>query len=195
MTRTQELKSHLQPGQVYRRHDLEQWSNSVDRHLKELVSEGVLKKVAGGMYLYPKQTVFGAVPATDQVVVESYLKDNRFLLLTFNDYNKLGVGTTQLYNETIVYNAKRHGMVRLGNRTFTFVRKPYFPTTVTAEFLLVDLVNNLEKLAEDRRAVLEKVRQKAAELDKEKLAEAAQRYGSAKAKKYFFAFFAGKITQ
>lgn len=192
MKRTQELKSHLQPGQVYRRHDLEQWSNSVDRHLQELVSEGTLQKLAGGMYLYPKQTAFGAAPATDNVLVERYLKDNRFLVLSYNEYNKLGVGTTQLYNMTVVYNAKRHGEVKLGNRTFNFVRKPYFPETVSVEFLLVDLVNNLEKLAEDSRAVLDKVKRKAASLDHQKLTEAVESYGGAKAKKFFFTFFATK---
>ena len=55
MTKVAELKRHLQPGQVYRRNDLEKWSNAVDRHLQELQQEGTLKKVAAGMYYYPKK--------------------------------------------------------------------------------------------------------------------------------------------
>lgn len=37
MTRLDEFKQHLQPGQVYRRAQLAQWSNAVDRHVKQLV--------------------------------------------------------------------------------------------------------------------------------------------------------------
>jgi hypothetical protein len=33
----------------------------------------------------------------------------RFLLTSPNAYNTLGVGTTQLYDKTVVYNHKRHG--------------------------------------------------------------------------------------
>src|SRR5882762_5148837 len=103
MTKVAELKRHLEPGQIYRRNDLEKWSNAVDRHLQELQQEGTLKKVAAGMYYYPKKGTFGEVPPTDNNLVMSFLKDDRFLLTSPNDYNKLGVGTTQLYNKTVVY--------------------------------------------------------------------------------------------
>jgi hypothetical protein len=53
MTKLQELKKRLRPGQVYRREDLTRWSNAVDRHLKQLVEEGTLTKLAGGLYGYP----------------------------------------------------------------------------------------------------------------------------------------------
>ena len=42
MKALEELKKHLKPGQVYRRSGLEQWSNAVDRHLKQLVEEKTL---------------------------------------------------------------------------------------------------------------------------------------------------------
>lgn len=74
-----------------------------------------------------------------------------------NAYNSLGVGTTQLYNEQVVYNRKRHGKFKLGNRTFCFRVKPYFPKDLSKEFLLVDLVNNISRLAEDQNAVLGRV--------------------------------------
>ena len=57
------------PGQVYRREDLARWSNAVDRHLRQLVEEGTLTKLAGGLYAYPKQTVFGKAPAEDDELV------------------------------------------------------------------------------------------------------------------------------
>lgn len=85
-----------------------------------------------------------------------YRRNDRFLLTSPNDYNKLGVGTTQLYNKLVVYNHKRLGDFKLGNRTLTFKRKPHFPEKVTIEFLLVDLMNNLDNLAEDWVAVLER---------------------------------------
>ena len=120
MMKVSELKSHLEPGRVYRRHDLEKWSNAVDRHLHELQQDGTLKKVAAGMYYYPKKGTFGEVPPSEHNLIRAFLKDDRFLLTTPNDYNKLGVGTTQLYNKTVVYNHKRHGEIKLGNRVFSF---------------------------------------------------------------------------
>lgn len=67
-----------------------------------------------------------------------------------NAYNSLGVGTTQLYDKTVVYNHKRHGTFSLGGRNFEFRMKPTFPKALSKEFLLVDLVNNLDRLAERR---------------------------------------------
>lgn len=134
MTKADELKTHLRPGQVYRREDLAQWSNAVDRHLKQLVSKGTLTKLAGGLYLYPKATVFGKAPAEEGKLVGTFLKDDRFLLASPNAYNSLGVGTTQLYNKTVVYNHKRHGEFVLGGRKFDFRMKPSFPKTLSKEF-------------------------------------------------------------
>jgi hypothetical protein len=185
MTKLQELKAHLKPGQVYRREDLTRWSNAVDRHLKQLVSDGTLTKLAGGLYSYPKKTVFGKAPAEDDKLVETFLKDRRFLLASPNAYNNLGVGTTQLYDKTVVYNRKRHGDFRLGGRKFAFRVKADFPKTLTKEFLLVDLVNNLDQLAEAKNEVLERVRTRAASLDTRRLQRAVRDYGSVRTKKFF----------
>ena len=100
MNALNKLKQHLRPGQVYRRADLLPWSNAVDRHLKQLVEEGTLTKLSGGLYYCPKHTNFGAAPASEEKLVEAFLKDHRFLLTSPNAYNVLGVGSTQLYNET-----------------------------------------------------------------------------------------------
>src|SRR3954452_963179 len=147
MTKLQQLKKHLRPGRVYRREELAQWSSAVDRHLKQLVDDGTLTKLAGGLSLSPRNTVFGKAPAEDHQVVESFLKDRRFLLASPNAYGSLGVGTTQLYDKTVVYNHKRHGDFLLGGRKFAFRVRPSFPKSLTKEFLLVDLVNNLDQLA------------------------------------------------
>lgn len=188
MSRLQDLTKRLQPGKVYRRNDLSLWSNSVDRHLDQLVEEGILQKVSPGLYYYPKKTVFGVLPPDEGALVEGFLKDNRFLVTSPNAYNSLGVGTTQLYNKKTVYNHKRHGEFKLGNRIFEFRRRPHFPQHSTPEFLLVDLVNNLDSLAEDRDEVLKNVAKKVHSMDMRKVKAYANRYGSVRTKKLFSQF-------
>lgn len=185
MSRLEEFKSHLKQGHVYRREDLSEWSNAIDRHLDKLVEEGGLEKLSRGLYYVPKRSVFGKVPPDEDVLVRGFLKDDRFLLVSPNSYNSLGVGTTQLYNKKVVYNHKRHGRFRLGNREFEFQRKYDFPLKMTQEFLLVDLTNNLDDLAEDREEILNKVLAKASQLPSQKLKNAVTRYGNIKTKKLF----------
>jgi len=183
MNKLLELKMHLKRGKVYRRADLSMWSTSVDRHLDELVKEGTLQKLSQGLYYFPNLSVFGETPPEEEVLVRSFLKDNRFLVTSLNAYNVLGVGTTQLYNQKIVYNHKRHGDFNLGGKTFSFRVKPHFPNKVTQEFLLVDLLNNLDQLAEDSKEVVSKVQSKAKTMDTKKLKKTLQEYGSMKSKK------------
>jgi len=185
MTKPEEFKKHLRPGQVYRREELAPWSNAVDRHLKQLVDDGTLTKLAPGLYAYPKETAFGKAPAEDDKLVATFLKDRRFLLASPNADNMLGVGTTQLYDKTVVYNHKRHGNFALGGRTFDFRVKPTFPKTLNREFLLVDLVNNLDRLAESKAEVLARVRERAASYDVPRLRRAARDYGNVRTKKFF----------
>jgi hypothetical protein len=183
MAQVEELKKHLKRGKVYRREDLARWSKSVDRHLQQLLKEGTLQKLSQGLYYFPKESVFGQTPAEEQVLVRSFLKDDRFLLTSPNAYNSLGLGTTQLYNERWVYNHKRHGEFMLGKRKFSFRIKPHFPQKTTKEFLVVDLLNNLESLAEDKDMVLKNVAAKARNMDTKKLKQAADSYGNVKTKK------------
>lgn len=185
MSTLKHLKKQLKPGEVYRRTDLANWSKSVDRHLEELVYAGILQKLSQGLYYFPKESAFGKTPPDENVLVESFLKDHRFLLTSPNAYNSLGVGTTQLYNVRTVYNHKRHGEFKLGNKTFQFRIKPHFPKKVTTEFLLVDLVNNLHTLAEDNNQVMKKVTEKVEVMDKKKLKRSVAEYGSVKTKKLF----------
>jgi len=185
MDTLQKLKRHLRRGQVYRRADLSRWSNAVDRHLKQLVSEGTLQKMSQGVYYYPKETVFGAAPPDEAALVRTFLKDDEFLITSPNAYNALEVGTTQLYNKRVVYNHKRHGEFELGGRKFFFHMKPKFPKKVTLEFLLVDLVNNLDSLAEDKMAVLTKVKERAEKLDPAKLKRTVLAYGGTRARRVF----------
>ena len=185
MTKLEQLKRHLKPGNAYRRGDLARWTTSVDRHLKQLVESGTLKKLSGGLYAYPKETVFGPAPVSDKEVIGAFLKDDVFLLASPNAYNSLGVGTTQLYDKSVVYNHKRHGEFQLGNRRFAFRVKPRFPKALTKEFLLVDLVNNVDQLAEAKEEVLKRVMQRAASSDQRRLRRAVREYGNERTKKMF----------
>ena len=160
MNALESLKKHLKPGQVYRRSDVGQWSNAVDRHLKQLVEEETLQKLSQGLYYFPMKASFGNVPPEDEKLVRAFLKSDDFLLTSPNLYNSLGVGTTQLYNKKVVYNHKRHGQFMLGGKVFDFHLKHKFPRELSKEFLLVDLLNNLNELAEDREVVLKNVKEK-----------------------------------
>ncbi len=185
MKKLETLKKQLKPGEVYRRADLEGFTTSVDRHLQQLVKDRTLEKLAGGLYYVPRQSVFGKLPADEKELVSAFLKDDRFVVTSPSDYNTLGVGTTQLYNERRVYNQKRHGTFQLGNRRFRFVRKPFVPTKLTKEFLLVDLVNNLRKLEENQPALLKNVQLKVKEMDRSTLSQLVHDFGTVGTKKIF----------
>lgn len=183
MSARAELQRHLRPGQVYRRKDLARWSNAVDRHVRELVDEGRLEKVATGVYMVPRKTRFGKAPAKAKKLVEAFLGDDRFVMVSPNAFNGLGVGTTQLYNEPVVYNRKRHGRFRLGGRMFDFRMRSSVPRKLTEEVLLVDLLHNVGRLAEDRTQVLPRALARARQMDRSRLARAVHEYGSARAER------------
>ncbi len=186
MTKLQALKKHLRSGQVYRRADLAKWSSSVDRHLSELVKEGVLTKVSTGLYSCPKKTVFGDAPTSDTKLVKAFLKDDNFLVTTPNVYNALGLGTTQLRKDTVVYNFKRHGDFELNGRTFKFKRcYRRLPKELTSEFLMVDLVDNLKSLGEDTEVITRRIKNKLLNMDGSALSKAVRQYGGVKAKSFF----------
>ena len=179
------LKKRLRPGQVYRRADLEKWSKSVDRDLAKLVENGTLAKVSRGLYAFPKMSRFGVLPPQPEKLVKAFLKDDDFLLTSPNDYNSLGLGTTQLYNVLFVYNHKRHGRFELEGQVFDFKMKARFPKKATTEFLLVELVNNLKNLAEDHEKLLQRVRVKAPQMNTRRLATAVKKFAKVSTRKVF----------
>ncbi|MEJ7693832.1 hypothetical protein [Daejeonella sp.] len=178
MAKLEELKSHLRKGSIYKRDELQKWSKSIDRHLSELTGEGTLKKVGPGLYHFPKKNAFGFEPPADELLIRKFLDDSSFLLTSFNSFNALGLGTTQMYNKQIVYNHLRSGDIRLGNKLFSFRKRSAFPDKPTKEFLVVDLINNLESLAEDQPKVLEKALKKATSMDQRSLEYAGEKYGT-----------------
>jgi hypothetical protein len=180
-----QVRKHLRPGRVYRREDLLRWSYSVDRHLQELTAEGTLQKLRNGLYYCPRKFSFGEAPAEENELVRAFLRSNNFVVTSPNLYNQLGLGLTQLYNKRVVYNQKRHGTFDLGGRAMRFERRLNVPKDLSPEFLLVDLMNELDTLAEDRDQVLARIPQKARSLDRRKLVRAVSRYGKSATQKFF----------
>ena len=177
------LRQHIKQGQVYRRSDLEYYSTAIDRHLAQLTLDGKLIKLNHGLYYAPKQSKFGAVPPDDHQVVERFLKDEDFLLVSPNAFNSLGLGLTQLYNTTWVYNHKRKGEIKLNGKTFEFKLKSSFPKNLSREYLLVDLLNNLDNLAEDQTQAIDKLPNNVRSFNTDALMKATQQYGTGKTKR------------
>ena len=189
MSKADELKKHLQPGQVYRRSDLAKWSKAVDRNMQQLVQQGELQKLSGGVYYCPKTTAFGNLPPEDAVLVRAFLKDDHFYIASLNSYNALGVGTTQLYNEKLVYNYRRDGQHTLNERHFYFLKRPRFPSESTPAFLIVDLVNNIHLLDEDKERILGNVAVKARSMDRSQLMRSVDLYAGSRARSFFEKLF------
>jgi hypothetical protein len=183
MSAVTELTRRLRPGQVYRRKDLARWSTAVDRHLRQLVAEGRLEKVANGLYMAPRRTRFGTAPAKPDKLIEAFLGDDRFLMVSPNAYNGLGVGTTQLHNVPVVYNHKRHGRFKLDGHEYDFRMRSSVPSHLTEEVLLVDLLHNLDRLPEDATIVLTQALKRARGMDRKRLVRAVRDFGSARAKR------------
>lgn len=182
-TAAKALSKKLRAGSVYRREDLCLTSNAVDRHLRQLQDSGRIKKLSQGLYYVPRKSAYGALPPEDTELVTTFLRDDDFLLLSPTSYNTLELGTTQLYNRTIVYNHKRHGQFSLGNRIFDFRMKPRFPRKLTKEFLFIDLLNNLKEMTEERDVILHRASLRCHMFDRRQLNLAASKYGNVATRK------------
>ena len=187
------LRQNIKPGHVYRRSDLEYYSSAIDRHLGILTKDGSLIKLSQGVYYAPKSSKFGLVPPDDVVLVESFLKDSDFLMVKPNVYNTLGLGLTQLYNTTWVYNHKRKGEFKFNGKSFEFKIKSSFPNQLTKEFLLVDLLNNLDELAEDQNQTIKRLPENLSSFNNEELMRVAQQYGSGRTKQLLKSIYRNKI--
>ncbi len=177
-----ELKKNLQRGHLYRRKDLEEYSNAIDRHLEQLLVQKELKKISGRIYYYPKKSKYGDLPPNEMDLIKTFLNDSNFLIVSPNDYNSLGVGSTQLYNEVYVYNHKRHGRFKLGHRNYNFIRRPYFPKKVTEEFLLVDLLNNSKTLLDNKEKLLEAIPKRLKKMNASEMRKITLKYGGVSTK-------------
>jgi hypothetical protein len=179
------MKKQMRRGRVYRRDQLTAFSSAVDRDLKELVEAGDVIKAGAGLYYRPKMSTYGPLPAEERELLKAFLKDDSYLSVSPNLFNELGVGLTQVYNATTVYNRRRHEKITLDGRAFDFRRPRDFPFRLSREYLLVNLVDNLKYLAEDTSRVRERVKEIAYEVDRHKLLAMARRYGKIGSREFF----------
>ena len=177
MNNPEKLKNKMRLGRVYRRKDLENFSTAVDRDLKTLVETGQVKKLGPGLYSRPRQNAFGVSPPTDRDLVRAFLKTDDFLLTSYNNFTQLGLGLTQVYNTSVVYNHKRSGEFSLGGKRFVFRVVPSYPNKLSREFLLVDMLNNLKRLPDNTDLVLQNLRSRVNDFDQKKVNECLDRYG------------------
>ena len=148
-----------------------------------MVDRGDQTKLAQGLYYAPRSSAFGALPPEDGELVAAFLRDKGFLMFFPSAYNSAGLGATQLYDRTLVYDHKRHGVFELGKRQFDFRVKPCFRKKLTPEFRFVDALNNVAELAEDKAEVLACAKFKAPSFDPQRLYRAVKSYGNVATKK------------
>lgn len=178
MSALESMKKHLVPGQAYRRSELALLSSNVDRNLQSLVKEGFLKKLSTGLYLAPKKTAFGEALPEEHSLLETFLNDDHFVVYSPSQFNSLGLGSTQLYNSRIVFNRKRTGQLTVAGRAYSFKLWREAPKALTEEFLVVELLNRINELAEDRESLLKKLQEKLPTYNRAKLHKAASRFGT-----------------
>jgi len=183
MNNAGKLKEAMDPGRVYRRQDLAGLTTAVDRDLKTLVADGEVRRLATGLYCRPRPSRFGDMPPDDRELVRAFLKTDDFLLTSYDHFNALGLGLTQVYNTYVVYNHKRAGDFHLGRKHFKFRLVPAYPTALSKEYLLVDMLNNLRNLPDDVSAALRNLKSRLGEFDREKVSECLRLYGSPAAKR------------
>ena len=95
----------------------------------------------------------------------------------------------QLDIEKLVYNIKRDGRHTLNGRHFYFIKRHHFPVKSYQEFLLIDLMNNLHLLAEDRVSIVRQVAKKAQIMDKSKLMRTVRGFAGARTQSFFEKLF------
>ena len=185
MTIPEQLLESMVPGRVYRREELGSLSNNLTQGLLALVERGKLVQAAEALYYRPKETSVGLAPASGKELVRAFLSDEPFLFVSFNEYNLLGLGLTQLHNQQFVYNRKFDGDFTLDEKCFSFRRRKNFPERLTVEFLLVDLFNNRSELSGDTRELEMRVAEKARKLAPDELLRSAKDYGSVETRAFF----------
>jgi hypothetical protein len=173
------LHPPLEAGRVYRTRDFTRWTAHAPRLARRLVAEGQLVPLAQGLFAAPEQSRFGAVPPTDEALMRAFLDDTPFVFTGPPLWNALGLGTTAVFADTLVYNSKRTGRFSLGGRPY-LLRRVAFPYPPPREWFVVDLLEHAEQAASSRAELAPRLVDTLARgrFDRDKLAEMSLRYGS-----------------
>ncbi len=89
------------------------------------------------------------MPPGDEELLRAFLDDTPFVLTGPDRWNALGLGTTAVFAETLVYNHKRSGRFVLGGRAFQ-LRRVAFPDTPVPEWYAVDLLQHADQVGAAR---------------------------------------------
>lgn len=172
-------KPNLDPGKVYRTRDLKRWGANAPRLAKRLVQSGELVPLAHGLFAHPKRGRFGTVPPSDEEMLRAFLDDSPFVLTGPDRWNALGLGTTAVFAEPLVYNQKRSGRFVLGGRAFQ-LRRVAFPETPTPEWYVVDLLEHAGQAGAARSDVANALARAlvSGRFDRDRLRMAAARYAT-----------------
>lgn len=167
----------LTPGQVLRTRDLKPWARNPARLAARLVQKGDLLRLAHGLYTTPSKSRFGQVPPGDEETLSAFLGGTPFVVTGPPAWNALGLGTTALHSDTLVYNTKRSGTFLLGGRRFR-LRRTAFPEHPPREWFAVDLLQHADEAGASRQELAANLERalEVGQLDAKRLRAVAERY-------------------
>lgn len=138
----------LEPGTVYRTRDLARWGANPTRLAARLVRDGELVALGHGLYGCATPSFFGPKLPDDRAVMRAFLGSDDFVFSGPPTWTPLGLGATAAWSATLVYNRKRTGTFRFGQRTY-LLRRVAFPKDPTPEWRVVDLMRHRDEAGLD----------------------------------------------
>lgn len=171
----------LKPGRTYRTRQFAARTSNPTRLVGQLVREGRLRKLRGGLYLASATSRWGELPPDPADLLSTWLEGRQGRDWVFTGsvaWNALGLGSTAVHAARWVYNRKRSGAFELGGHRF-LLRKVPFPQAPPPEWFVVDLLNHTKYAAVDREEVLQSLAEAMAvgRFDPDRLLSLARRFG------------------
>jgi hypothetical protein len=141
-----------------------------------------------GLFAAPQHSRFGAVPPSDEALIDAFLRGSSWLVTGPPRWNALGLGATALFAQPLVYNTRRSGTFDLGGRCFR-LRRVRFPDEPTPEWFAVDLFSNADSVGMSRDALSEALRRavKAGRFDRGRLQTMARAHATRAVQAYIAA--------
>lgn len=135
--------------------------------------------LAHGLYAAPEMSRFGPAPPSDDKLMRGFLDGGAFVFTGPERWNALGLGSTGLFAQQLVYNTKRSGTFELGGRTFV-LRRVRFPRKPTSEWYVVDLFEHADEAGTSKTDLLPSLRAALRQgvFDATRLRDAASDYGT-----------------